>query len=1704
MRDGRHSVNAIALILALLGLSALALAKTNTTTTLSSSANPSTYGSSVTFTATVSPSAATGTVTFKNGSATLGTGTLSGGKATYSTSALAAGSNSITASYGGSSSYNSSTSLALTQTVNKATPTVTLISSSNPSTYGSSVTFTATLSISTATGTVTFKNGSTTLGTGTVSSGKATYSISTLAVGSNSITASYGGDTNDNSSTSSALTQTVNKATPTVTLTSSSNPSTYGSSVTLTATLSISTATGTVTFLNGSTTLGTGTVSSGKATYSISTLAVGSNSITASYGGDTNDNSSTSSALTQTVNKATPTVTLTSSSNPSTYGNSVTFKATLSISTATGTVTFKNGSTTLGTGTVSSGIATYSTSTLAVGSNSITAAYGGDTNDNSSTSSALTQTVSKASPTVTLASSSNPSAYGSSVTFTATLSITTATGTVTFKNGSTTLGTGTVSSGQATYSTSSLAVGSDSITASYGGDSNDNSSTSSTLTQVVEQASSVALASSVNPSLYGTTVTFTATVTPSAATGTVTFYDGSTALGAATISSGIATYGTSTLASGSNSITAVYGGSSTYSGSTSAVLTQNVLTVTSISVTPATLSLPIAATQQFTATATYSNGTQGNITSSATWNSSSDVISISSAGVATGISEGTATIEATVGTVAGSASVTGTPSMFRLTGSLIIPRVFHTETVLQNGQVLITGGEGNEGGKLLGACELYNPTTGTFSSTGNLNVPRLNHTATLLANGTVLITGGLVSDGSGALTQTAISELYNPATGTFAETGSLNAARAGHTATLLVNGMVLIAGGTGLSGEAATAELYNPATSTFTTTGTLNTPRDTHTATLLNDGTVLIAGGENSDGGTAVAVAELYNSTTGAFTTTGSLNTASIGQTATLLNTGQVLIAGGYTVNFVTVSARTELYNPTTKLFTASGNMSTPRALFAASLLSSGNVLLVGGVDNNNDTLASADLYSATTSTFSIAGDLNDARTYHTAALLTDGAVLIAGGQDANGYDIAAAETYQGATPPPPFTLRITPATANILVGGTQQFTAVDNNGIPRPDATWTISNTSIATVSTNANGTGIVTGVAAGQVTLTATAASVSAQEQVTILSQSSFPAGTAIWSAPPPAGFSVIQVAQPVSSVGGPDLYSISLSSNGTQSIIQALQADGEQLWQTTMPPILNNAVPDGSGGLIVTTCASGNPLTVLDLNAAQEILWQQAAAEVNGLGYICYPAPIAVNGAGVAFIAEPTNAGLPSLTVAYPNGSVGGVQFPPSIVGTTEVQCCVGPPVVNVDGTVYVEYEVRNTNNNVITSDNLYLYNTTNGSSTVLSTTTQNEALLPGPVIPDGNGGILATWTISPSNPPVPQYPYQAVDVVAGVVGTPYGLPFSPTTVAFGQSPTLVLGQSGVAFATDGTDTVNGPVVASFNVTSGSLNWSYQAAAADTLSIVEATADGGVTINDSNTGTFQLGATGSNPASSLLQGAAPFDLGTWISTTGGVVTSIWSPNGFNGIPTILAQSVYPTLHGNTHSQNSTPLCQRANVNCALAPHGDLQAPCIGNVNVGREVAYWLFSLQNGTLTPFATSQIQGVKIEEWEANPSNPNINSCSWQSPNTSCQSPNTSLFYDDPPGQLTDCMSAGAGASYTISQQFLVDRQGVQVFWPNSVPTWYGAWGTPASSPQGFSPNQTASVVTGWATISQINVNNNAPAACPSQCDTDTPQKGPPQ
>ena len=194
---------------------AISTTQTGTKTALTSSLNPSTFGQSVTFKATVTPSSGggtpTGTVTFKSGTKTLGTKTLSGGVAKFSSKTLAAGTHSITAVYSGDTSFTSSTSNAVSQVVNQASTTTGLVSSVNPSTLGESVTFTATVApqfSGTPAGTVTFKSGTKTLGSMPLSGGVAALATSSLASGTHTITATYGGGSNFTTSTGT-LKQTV-------------------------------------------------------------------------------------------------------------------------------------------------------------------------------------------------------------------------------------------------------------------------------------------------------------------------------------------------------------------------------------------------------------------------------------------------------------------------------------------------------------------------------------------------------------------------------------------------------------------------------------------------------------------------------------------------------------------------------------------------------------------------------------------------------------------------------------------------------------------------------------------------------------------------------------------------------------------------------------------------------------------------------------------------------------------------------------------------------------------------------------------------------------------------------------------------------------------------------------------------------------------------------------------------------------------------------------------------------------------------------------------------------------------------------------------------------------------------------------------------------------------------------------------------------
>jgi hypothetical protein len=349
----------------------------------------------------------------------------------------------------------------------------------------------------------------------------------------------------------------------------------------------ITPAGGMVTFKDGLITLGTVTISGGTATYSTSALLTGLHSITAEYSGNANFLGSISSILSQRVVNATSATGISTSQNPSAYGDLVTVSAvvTSSSGTPTGSVVFKDGSATLGIVVLTNGAAQVSTTALTGGEHTITAVYQGNDDFAMSTSAPLTQFVSQAPTNVSLISSAPTTTYGNPATFTATVwSATTGTqtGTVTFKDGSITLGTVNLSGGAASFSTAGLGGGvHPSITAVYSGDTNYLTSASNAVSHTVNKASTATtIASSVLLPVVGDAVTFTATVanTSSGITpvGSVTFRDGGAFLGTAALSGGKAQFTTSSLASGSHTVTVEYTGNADMVGSVSSELSQTV------------------------------------------------------------------------------------------------------------------------------------------------------------------------------------------------------------------------------------------------------------------------------------------------------------------------------------------------------------------------------------------------------------------------------------------------------------------------------------------------------------------------------------------------------------------------------------------------------------------------------------------------------------------------------------------------------------------------------------------------------------------------------------------------------------------------------------------------------------------------------------------------------------------------------------------------------------------------------------------------------------------------------------------------------------------------------------------------------------------------------------------------------------------------
>lgn len=338
-------------------------------------------------------------------------------------------------------------------------------------------------------------------------------------------------------------------------------------------------------------------------------------------------------------------------------------------------------------------------------------------------------------------------------------------------------------------------------------------------------------------------------------------------------------------------------------------------------------------------------------------------------------------------------------SRWKATGSMVKERESHTATLLQSGNVLVTGGLDSSG--TLSEAELYNPNEGTWSSTDGMSTGRYHHTATRLHTGLVLVVGGENYE-EGVLSS---AELYDPNKGTWSPAGSMSTGRHYHTATLLSSGHVLVTGGEDPSGERlSSAEIYDPSTGLWTVTSSMSTDRIYHEAVLLPSGRVLVMGGITDTGYTSSA--EEYDPEQRKWLPSqGNLPLAVSEHRATPLRSGRILITGGD--DGTTGQTTTAIYIPSTGTFLpGSTPMNMGRVAHTATELNSGNVLVLGGEVTDKPSPINAEVYNVSTGQWTPTMSMLISRDRYTATLLPSGEVLIAGGSH-EGTPLNSSELYQ-------------------------------------------------------------------------------------------------------------------------------------------------------------------------------------------------------------------------------------------------------------------------------------------------------------------------------------------------------------------------------------------------------------------------------------------------------------------------------------------------------------------------------------------------------------------------------------------------------------------------------------------------------------------------------------------------------------------------
>lgn len=351
---------------------------------------------------------------------------------------------------------------------------------------------------------------------------------------------------------------------------------------------------------------------------------------------------------------------------------------------------------------------------------------------------------------------------------------------------------------------------------------------------------------------------------------------------------------------------------------------------------------------------------------------------------------------------AGSWTATGDMTVAREGGGAGLGAV---ATNLEDGRVLVAGGYNAFDGVFsldakyyLSAAELYDPGTGTWSATGSMNQARYGHALVTLDNGTVLAAGGT---GGANAPITATAELYNPKSGHWRYAKSMSTCRVSPTASVLASGQVLVAGGIGCDGSSqATAEIYTPGHGgKWMSVAPMHEARWGHTATTLADGRVLVTGGRRSPIGAAVESvndsAEIYDPATNTWTETGPMHEMRFLHSAGLLQSGDVIVAGGHCPGGSTsppmptacTSATAEVYSVATNSWSYTGSMAIPRVEGASQMLADGTFLMAGGGMS-----PTAEIYNPATGMWSFTAPMSMIRDDAQLVTLATGDLLIVGG----------------------------------------------------------------------------------------------------------------------------------------------------------------------------------------------------------------------------------------------------------------------------------------------------------------------------------------------------------------------------------------------------------------------------------------------------------------------------------------------------------------------------------------------------------------------------------------------------------------------------------------------------------------------------------------------------------------------------------------